>query len=154
MQPVSWVSICGLNELIFMFFSLFFRFLCCRVFSAYVKEVESKPDSTAWGKKLILGNLMGEFSNGGGRNLAASPNGPSVVRKSVGKVKRLISLAWHAVWSWYTQYPPNPAFWCTLPPSPTVWPSPMSSLVFFFLFWFTQNGIWYNMCVNMMCTCV
>lgn len=37
-----------------------------RVFSAYMKEVESKPDPTPWGKKMTLGNLMAEFSNGGG----------------------------------------------------------------------------------------
>jgi actin related protein 2/3 complex subunit 1A/1B len=37
-----------------------------RVFSAYVKEVESKPESTPWGKKMTFGNLMAEFSNGGG----------------------------------------------------------------------------------------
>eukprot|EP00914_Ancora_sagittata_P001127 GHVO01002941.1.p1 GENE.GHVO01002941.1~~GHVO01002941.1.p1 ORF type:complete len:373 (+),score=29.07 GHVO01002941.1:146-1264(+) len=37
-----------------------------RVFSGYVKEVESKPEACSWGKKMILGNLMAEFSNGGG----------------------------------------------------------------------------------------
>jgi actin related protein 2/3 complex subunit 1A/1B len=37
-----------------------------RVFSGYVKEVESKPEACAWGKKMILGNVMAEFSNGGG----------------------------------------------------------------------------------------
>lgn len=37
-----------------------------RVFSAYVKEVDQKPDATNWGKKMTFGNLMGEFSNGGG----------------------------------------------------------------------------------------
>ena len=37
-----------------------------RVFSAYVKEMEGKPESTPWGKKMTFGNLMAEFSNGGG----------------------------------------------------------------------------------------
>eukprot|EP00918_Siedleckia_nematoides_P097777 GHVU01214179.1.p1 GENE.GHVU01214179.1~~GHVU01214179.1.p1 ORF type:complete len:372 (+),score=31.59 GHVU01214179.1:158-1273(+) len=37
-----------------------------RVFSAYIKEVEPKPEATAWGKKMTFGNLMQEFSSGGG----------------------------------------------------------------------------------------
>lgn len=37
-----------------------------RVFSAYIKEVDIKPASTNWGKKMTFGNLMAEFSNGGG----------------------------------------------------------------------------------------
>lgn len=37
-----------------------------RVFSAYIKEIESKPESTNWGKKMPFGNLMGEWSNGRG----------------------------------------------------------------------------------------
>lgn len=37
-----------------------------RVFSAYVKEVEAKPSSTSWGSKMPFGNMMQEFSNGGG----------------------------------------------------------------------------------------
>lgn len=37
-----------------------------RVFSAYVKEVEGKPASTNWGGKMTFGNLMAEFSTGGG----------------------------------------------------------------------------------------
>lgn len=37
-----------------------------RVFSAYVKEVEGKPSSTNWGNKMTFGNLMAEFSTGGG----------------------------------------------------------------------------------------
>lgn len=37
-----------------------------RVFSAYIKEVESKPEATPWGKKMTFGQIMGEFSNGGG----------------------------------------------------------------------------------------
>ncbi|XP_064622721.1 actin-related protein 2/3 complex subunit 1A-A-like isoform X2 [Lineus longissimus] len=37
-----------------------------RVFSTYVKELESKPKECCWGKKKSFGNLMAEFSNGGG----------------------------------------------------------------------------------------
>ncbi|KAH3861568.1 actin-related protein 2/3 complex subunit 1A-A-like [Dreissena polymorpha] len=37
-----------------------------RVFSAYVKEVEPKPSSTNWGSKMTFGNMMAEFSTGGG----------------------------------------------------------------------------------------
>lgn len=37
-----------------------------RVFSGYIKEIESKPEATHWGKKMMFGNLMAEFSNGGG----------------------------------------------------------------------------------------
>jgi len=37
-----------------------------RVFSAYVKEVEAKPAATTWGAKMPFGNLMAEFSTGGG----------------------------------------------------------------------------------------
>ena len=37
-----------------------------RVFSAYVKEIEDKPDATCWGKKMPFGNCLAEFSNGGG----------------------------------------------------------------------------------------
>jgi len=37
-----------------------------RVFSTYIKELESKPQECGWGKKMPFGNLMAEFSNGGG----------------------------------------------------------------------------------------
>lgn len=37
-----------------------------RVFSTYVKEVDEKPAATVWGKKMTFGNLMAEFSSGGG----------------------------------------------------------------------------------------
>jgi len=37
-----------------------------RVYSAYVKEVESKPSANEWGSKLPFAALLGEFSNGGG----------------------------------------------------------------------------------------
>lgn len=36
-----------------------------RVFSAYIKEVEPKPEATNWGKKMTFGNLMSEFSESG-----------------------------------------------------------------------------------------
>lgn len=36
-----------------------------RIFSAYIKEVDSKPEATPWGSKMPLGNLMAEFSNAG-----------------------------------------------------------------------------------------
>lgn len=37
-----------------------------RVFSAYVKEIEEKPEPTPWGKKMPFGAIMAEFSNAGG----------------------------------------------------------------------------------------
>ena len=37
-----------------------------RIFSAYIKEIESKPSETVWGKKMPFGNCMIEISNGGG----------------------------------------------------------------------------------------
>lgn len=52
-----------------------------RVFSAYVKEIESKPESTNWGKKMPFGAIMGEWSNGRGgwvHNVAFSPSGCKV----------------------------------------------------------------------------
>jgi actin related protein 2/3 complex subunit 1A/1B len=36
-----------------------------RVFSAYIKEVDEKPNSTAWGSKMPFGNMMAEFASGG-----------------------------------------------------------------------------------------
>jgi len=40
-----------------------------RVYSGYVKDIESKPSPTPWGSKMPFGNMMAEFSNsvhGGG----------------------------------------------------------------------------------------
>lgn len=40
-----------------------------RVFSAYIKEIEERPQATPWGSKMPLGQMMAEFSNstsGGG----------------------------------------------------------------------------------------
>ncbi|EDV20660.1 uncharacterized protein TRIADDRAFT_60814 [Trichoplax adhaerens] len=38
----------------------------CRIFSAYIKEIESKPSPTSWGSKMNFGACMHEFSNSGG----------------------------------------------------------------------------------------
>lgn len=49
-----------------------------RVFSAYIKEIESKPTATAWGAKMPFQSLMAEFSNGGGgwvHGISFSPSG-------------------------------------------------------------------------------
>eukprot|EP00795_Rhopilema_esculentum_P008924 gene8924-16550_t len=49
-----------------------------RVFSAYIKEIESKPTETVWGKKMPFGSCMVEYSNGGGgwvHSVAFSPSG-------------------------------------------------------------------------------
>ncbi|KAI4584864.1 hypothetical protein MJG53_006398 [Ovis ammon polii x Ovis aries] len=37
----------------------------CRVFSAYIKEVDEKPASTPWGSKTPFGQLMSEFGGSG-----------------------------------------------------------------------------------------
>jgi len=50
----------------------------CRVFSGYQKEIESKPGPNSWGSKMPFGNLMAEFSNGGGgwvHSVSFSPSG-------------------------------------------------------------------------------
>ena len=44
-----------------------FGFLNYRVFSGYIKEIEAKPESTGWGKKMPFGNCMAELSNSGGK---------------------------------------------------------------------------------------
>jgi len=52
-----------------------------RVFSAYIKEIEAKPEATIWGKKMPFGALMAEFSNGGGgwvHSVAFSPSGGKI----------------------------------------------------------------------------
>ncbi|KAK3089296.1 hypothetical protein FSP39_002469, partial [Pinctada imbricata] len=49
-----------------------------RVFSAYIKEIESKPSATSWGAKMPFGNMMQEISNGGGgwvHDISFSPSG-------------------------------------------------------------------------------
>lgn len=49
-----------------------------RVFSAYVKEIEEKPEATCWGKKMTFGNCMAEFSHGHGgwvHSVSFSPSG-------------------------------------------------------------------------------
>jgi len=40
-----------------------------RVYSGFIKDIEEKPSETPWGKKMPIGQVMGEFSNspaGGG----------------------------------------------------------------------------------------
>ncbi|XP_022235777.1 actin-related protein 2/3 complex subunit 1A-like, partial [Limulus polyphemus] len=37
-----------------------------KVFSAYIKEIEQKPQPTPWGNKMPFGNIMAEVSNAGG----------------------------------------------------------------------------------------
>nr|WAQ15584.1 ARPC1B [Halisarca dujardinii] len=49
-----------------------------RVFSGYMKEIEDKPESTPWGKKMSCGQLMAEKSNGRGgwvHGVSFSPSG-------------------------------------------------------------------------------
>ncbi|TMS22818.1 Actin-related protein 2/3 complex subunit 1A [Larimichthys crocea] len=38
----------------------------CRVFSAYIKEVEEKPGPTPWGSKMPFGAVLAEFGGAGG----------------------------------------------------------------------------------------
>lgn len=41
----------------------------CRIFSAYIKDIEQQPSPTPWGAKMPLGQMMAEFKNsaaGGG----------------------------------------------------------------------------------------
>jgi actin related protein 2/3 complex subunit 1A/1B len=33
------------------------------MYSAYIKDIEEKPQSTCWGAKMPLGQLMGEWQN-------------------------------------------------------------------------------------------
>jgi len=54
-----------------------------RVFSAYIKEIESKPEATNWGKKMPFGAIMAEFvnSSGGGgwiHDVVFSPSGAKI----------------------------------------------------------------------------
>lgn len=54
-----------------------------RVFSAYIKDIETTPEPTPWGAKMPLGQLMGEFPNspaGGGwiHSVSFSPDGSKV----------------------------------------------------------------------------
>lgn len=52
-----------------------------RVFSAYIKEIEAKPEATNWGKKMPFGALMAEFSNGRGgwlHDVVFSPSGSKI----------------------------------------------------------------------------
>ena len=52
-----------------------------RVFSAYVKEIEDKPEATAWGKKMPFGAIMAEFGLGNGgwvHGVSFSPSGNKI----------------------------------------------------------------------------
>ncbi|XP_029455156.1 actin-related protein 2/3 complex subunit 1A-like [Rhinatrema bivittatum] len=49
----------------------------CRIFSAYIKEIEDKPSLTPWGSKMPFGELLFEASESGGwvHGVCFSPNG-------------------------------------------------------------------------------
>jgi len=52
-----------------------------RVFSTYIKEIESKPEATNWGKKMPFGAVMAEFTNNRGgwlHDVAFSPSGEKI----------------------------------------------------------------------------
>ncbi|XP_018494691.1 actin-related protein 2/3 complex subunit 1A [Galendromus occidentalis] len=50
-----------------------------RVFSAYIKEIEDKPEPTPWGARMPLGQLMAEFPSGGWvHGVSFSPDGNRV----------------------------------------------------------------------------
>ncbi|XP_054720433.1 actin-related protein 2/3 complex subunit 1A-A-like [Uloborus diversus] len=36
-----------------------------RVFSAYIKEIDDRPEATVWGSKMSLGHMMADFPNNG-----------------------------------------------------------------------------------------
>lgn len=57
-------GICSSQE---VFFPVFIpaEIFICRVFSAYIKEVDEKPASTPWGSKMPFGQLMSEFGGAG-----------------------------------------------------------------------------------------
>jgi len=41
-------------------------FVCHRVFSAYIKEIDEKPGPTEWGSRMPFANLMAEFTSAAG----------------------------------------------------------------------------------------
>lgn len=51
--------------------------LYCRVFSAYIKDIEDKPGPTAWGAKMPFGEVLLEHKDCGGwvHSVSFSPNG-------------------------------------------------------------------------------
>lgn len=54
-----------------------------RVFSAYIKDIESQPSPTPWGNRMPMGQLMAEFKNsgqGGGwvHSVSFSPDGSKI----------------------------------------------------------------------------
>ncbi|XP_072549607.1 actin-related protein 2/3 complex subunit 1A-A [Salminus brasiliensis] len=54
--------------------------LHCRVFSAYIKEIEDKPGPTPWGAKMPFGEVLLEQKDVGGwvHSVAFSPSGDSL----------------------------------------------------------------------------
>lgn len=53
-----------------------------RVFSAYIKEIEGKPEATNWGKKMPFGAVMADIGTSGGgwvHGAAFSPDGSKIV---------------------------------------------------------------------------
>ncbi|CAL8271918.1 unnamed protein product [Lota lota] len=55
--------------------------LDCRVFSAYIKDIEDKPGPTAWGAKMPFGELLLEQKDCGGwvHSVSFSPSGDQLV---------------------------------------------------------------------------
>lgn len=51
-----------------------------RVFSAFIKEIEEKPEENSWGKKLQLSNVLGEYDNSAwAHSVKFSPSGNTLV---------------------------------------------------------------------------
>lgn len=53
------------------------KFSSCRIFSAYIKEIEDKPGPTAWGAKMPFGEMLLETKDCGGwvHSVSFSPSG-------------------------------------------------------------------------------
>jgi len=49
-----------------MAYCVFVTFAWCRVFSAYIKEIDEKPGATEWGSRMPFANLMAEFTSAAG----------------------------------------------------------------------------------------
>lgn len=50
----------------------------CRIFSAYIKGTDAKPDATCWGTNMAMGECLHEFGGSGGgwvRDVSFSPSG-------------------------------------------------------------------------------
>lgn len=48
---------------VFFIVYLILKYFQVRVYSAYIKDIEDKPQSTCWGSKMPLGQLMTELPN-------------------------------------------------------------------------------------------